>query len=835
MNKVLNMILAMIVGLGILPLLSVAVYADVEPNNNLNSAENVNYGTISGNIDSSTDPDDYYKFGSITKDSVVFVNLTTAPIGTTITLYDGESGDYIASKTGVGSKFIYCPNDASDQSLIVQISDATGAYTFTAEKMLQNDAGTGSDAPAQRTVPLPVISPGTYTGYMADYDTDDYYEVDLPAGRYIYIDLYPSSTITPYLELYDTNYYVRGVTGSQYGEHLSIWYYSDVSERYKIGISASWENYGTYTLIISTAEPNDGGQGIEAGKVSGSEIYLNGSVNGTYPGTFAGKDEEDWYLVNLTDGDAITVNAKPTSTESISVELYRIETTSEYDKSGTSITNGANVTLHSCYNTAGGPLQVQLRVEDWVEYGKRNDYNITLQIIHQNDGNSGKDAGETTGTAVEITKGNYSGYIEDEDEIDYYKFNVNAGNTINITFTAPTNMKVTATLYDALNTQRGTFSITSGGTRTLTYLNAASAQTYYLKIEHDSYGSDPKPTSYFYDFKLDLIGGDTDAPSAYMVPLPSTSCTNFTVSWGSPDSDAVIYTVQVRYGTNDWMDWKVNVTIKSAVYPGINNTRFFFRVKACDLAGNWGTYTSNPEGDTSTNVTCEGTSSADTTNPTITITSPSNGASIPTGETNIIGTATDNVGVINVEVRLGNGVWRSATRNGNNWNITVVISEGSNTITARATDASGNSAEVSITVTGTVGGNTAPASVTLNTPTKITKNGFTLTWTQNTESAFYSYEVHISTTSNFSPNQTTKKTEILYAETITCTLTNLKSNTLYYAKIKVTDKGGLSSISNEVSAKTLSSSSNNNLCCSTMLILSGIIPCALLILWRRKN
>ncbi|MEM2900402.1 MAG: hypothetical protein QXT63_06375, partial [Thermoplasmata archaeon] len=114
MKKMLNFGIVF-AGMLIISLFSISANADVEPNDNLNSAENVNFGTISGSI-SSTDTEDNYKFSGITKDDVVFVNLTSAPVGTEISLYDGESGSYIGSKVGFGSKFVYCPNEETTQS-----------------------------------------------------------------------------------------------------------------------------------------------------------------------------------------------------------------------------------------------------------------------------------------------------------------------------------------------------------------------------------------------------------------------------------------------------------------------------------------------------------------------------------------------------------------------------------------------------------------------------------------------------------------------------------------------------------------------------------------------
>ncbi len=88
----------------------------------------------------------------------------------------------------------------------------------------------------------------------------------------------------------------------------------------------------------------------------------------------------------------------------------------------------------------------------------------------------------------------------------------------------------------------------------------------------------------------------------------------------------------------------------------------------------------------------------DTTDPTITISSPSDGATMTSASVTVTGTAADNVAVDKVEVSADGTNWVLATGS-TSWSGTVTLAEGPNTIFARARDTSGNTATVSIAVT----------------------------------------------------------------------------------------------------------------------------------------
>jgi PGF-CTERM protein len=83
--------------------------------------------------------------------------------------------------------------------------------------------------------------------------------------------------------------------------------------------------------------------------------------------------------------------------------------------------------------------------------------------------------------------------------------------------------------------------------------------------------------------------------------------------------------------------------------------------------------------------------------PTISITSPLSNQTFDAADITVSGSASDNVDVASVEVKLGSGSWTPVTGTGS-WSKDVTLNLGPNTIHARATDTSGLTAETSVTV-----------------------------------------------------------------------------------------------------------------------------------------
>ena len=103
--------------------------------------------------------------------------------------------------------------------------------------------------------------------------------------------------------------------------------------------------------------------------------------------------------------------------------------------------------------------------------------------------------------------------------------------------------------------------------------------------------------------------------------------------------------------------------------------------------------------------------SEDTTPPTTSIDSPSDGDTFTTATITVSGTASDNEGVSKVEVKVGSGDWEDASGT-TSWSKTMTMIQGINMIDVRAIDDTGNPSETaSITVARNPPGSTPPSSV----------------------------------------------------------------------------------------------------------------------------
>jgi len=124
-----------------------------------------------------------------------------------------------------------------------------------------------------------------------------------------------------------------------------------------------------------------------------------------------------------------------------------------------------------------------------------------------------------------------------------------------------------------------------------------------------------------------------------------------------------------------------------------NRVTYYYQVAAANAAG---------EGPRSVEVSVTPVR-PDTVPPTVGITFPQDGGSLQSTTVTLTGTASDDVAVAKVEVSLDRTMWVVAGGT-TSWTATLTLREGPNTITARATDTSGNVATATVTVSVTGGG-----------------------------------------------------------------------------------------------------------------------------------
>jgi hypothetical protein len=145
-------------------------------------------------------------------------------------------------------------------------------------------------------------------------------------------------------------------------------------------------------------------------------------------------------------------------------------------------------------------------------------------------------------------------------------------------------------------------------------------------------------------------------------------------------------------------------------------------------AGTWYIMVVSYSGTGAYQLTCTlTTGSADTTAPTVSITSPANGATV-SGSVTVTVSASDNVGVTSTAISIDGGAYTTSLT----W-ATTSVADGSHTIQARAQDAAGNSG-YSSTITVTVKNTVTPPPTTVLTSGvaasgSLTTSGATAMWT----------------------------------------------------------------------------------------------------------
>ncbi|MDD5687532.1 MAG: discoidin domain-containing protein [Elusimicrobia bacterium] len=206
---------------------------------------------------------------------------------------------------------------------------------------------------------------------------------------------------------------------------------------------------------------------------------------------------------------------------------------------------------------------------------------------------------------------------------------------------------------------------------------------------------------------------------------------------------------------------------------------------------------------------------SDTTPPTISITSPANNSTVTASLLTVSGTASDNVGLSKVELKVGaGGTYTTVSGTLSPWNGNVTLANGSNLVYAKATDTSNNINETSITVTYTPPPDTTSPS-TINTLASgvATSNSVVLSWTSvgddgNTGTAT-TYDIRYSNVNITDSNWATatqcsgEPAPLVAGNNQSFTVQGLSAGITYYFAMKVGDEvPNWSGISNVVSKAT---------------------------------
>jgi len=176
-------------------------------------------------------------------------------------------------------------------------------------------------------------------------------------------------------------------------------------------------------------EYEDAGYKMDAGNnITDSFPIFPGEIIDIWPGRgrtgkLSSNDKEDWFSFSICNGQEIKITMTPPSDYNFDISLWD-ENQNERAKS----TNSGNMEESISF--------IADKTDHWyvkiyyISGASEGKYFFDVELVGQNDADFGYDAGDSFNSATEISFGNFEGYLDMNDEEDWYKFNVNEGQNI---------------------------------------------------------------------------------------------------------------------------------------------------------------------------------------------------------------------------------------------------------------------------------------------------------------------------------------------------------------------------------------------------------------------
>ena len=392
---------------------------------------------------------------------------------------------------------------------------------------------------------------GTVTGTVTlDTDEADYYKFTVSEGQYITVTFKADTggdflygTLSDWdewtiIELKSKDNVVDSGTYHTSNETVKATWY--------LYVDSDTEG-GNYEFTVTLTDQDDGGLGKDAG--GAVEFSDPIDADATVSGLLADADEEDWYRFQAGEGDIIKVTLTSDSdADFIYLDLVDWEDWTIFELKSKDIVMAEDVWYTALEGTTA---YWYLRVHMDTDMGN---YQLTLEVGHQDDADTGTEAPGDHATAMELAAGTWTGHLEDEDDADCYKFQMGEGDRVHVTFSSDAAGDF---LYMELADWEGWTLWELGSKDSVEveerYLTANETQVtwYYLVV-----GMDTAPGGYEMAFEVvrqDDAGSGEDVPGTdaegHIVQAGTYT------SWVGDDDGADAYRIAVEAG------WTVTVTL----------------------------------------------------------------------------------------------------------------------------------------------------------------------------------------------------------------------------------------------------------------------------------
>lgn len=204
---------------------------------------------------------------------------------------------------------------------------------------------------------------------------------------------------------------------------------------------------------------------------------------GTYQGSLGGQiaggqiDKEDWYSLNLQEGQIIDLQLTQPSGGSFTIFLRKPGSTSNL---GYTVSQDNIRTLQHVVDISGIWF---IRINR--SSGEGN-YQLSMDIQSQNDAGSNHDAGDSFEDSIALYPGVFTGFLNRADKLDWYNINLLEGQTISLQLFMPPEANFKLYLYPPGSTSSKAVSPTPQGNMTTLQHTTDASGIWGIKVTRSS-------------------------------------------------------------------------------------------------------------------------------------------------------------------------------------------------------------------------------------------------------------------------------------------------------------------------------------------------------------
>ncbi|PKP61219.1 hypothetical protein CVT91_03680 [Candidatus Atribacteria bacterium HGW-Atribacteria-1] len=239
-----------------------------------------------------------------------------------------------------------------------------------------------------------------------------------------------------------------------------------------------------------------------------TQFYQGGSLGGQIAGGQI--DKEDWYSLNLQEGQIINLQLTQPSGGSFTIYLRKFGSTSNL---GYIVTQDNIRNLQHVADISGIWF---IRIHR--SSGEGN-YQLSVDIQNQNDAGSNHDAGDSFEDSITLYPGDFTGFLNMVDKVDWYNIHLFEGQTINLKLFMPPEANFKLYLYPPGSTSSRAVSPTPQGNMTTLQHTADDSGIWGIKVTRSKGEGD-------YQLSINISG----YPSGQIDQSQSVSLEGFTAN-----------------------------------------------------------------------------------------------------------------------------------------------------------------------------------------------------------------------------------------------------------------------------------------------------------------